>query len=170
MVCVQLLHCSLPFIYQMTMCRYCLLVLWISMLSGCCVGGIYVYLFPLRLETMFCLEPTSSSCTLLSTGSGPTTGEAGVQCRRPLIADIRWKQKAMICWCLSVGLSQYLMKHDTAFKTDSSYSLIFFVLLHRLVYNNITPYLPINTGRKTLEQFVYVLMWLLLRCCCCCIY
>lgn len=105
MVCVQLLHYSLPFIYQMTMCRYCLLVLWISMLSGCCVGGIYVYLFPLRLETMFCLEPTSSSCTLLSTGLGPTTGETGVQCRRPLIADIRWKQKAMICWCLSVGLS-----------------------------------------------------------------
>lgn len=73
-------------------------------------------------------------------------------------------------WSVGVCLSQYLMKHDTAFKTDSSYSLIFFVLLHRLVYNNITPYLPINTGRKTLEQFVYVLMWLLLRCCCCCIY
>lgn len=79
--------------------------------------------------------------------------------------------------CLSVCLSQYLMKQDTAFKTDSSYSLFFlslcffffFLLLHRLVYNNITPYLPINTVRKTLEQFVYVLMWLLLCCCCCCI-
>lgn len=56
--------------------------------------------------------------------------------------------------CLSVCLSLFF----------------FFLLLHRLVYNNITPYLPINTGIKTLEQFVYVLMWLLLCCCCCCIY